>query len=147
MVLILQIKKERSQSLRDGLVVKSTRWSSKGPGVDSQNSHGGSQLPRTPILGINNQFQIPMGTRCIWCTAIQTGKKLIHITYFNLKKKTTSRLDDKPGCKYLCPQEKCLTIKARHCFRMNRDIPSKCNWEKTWISILRVDTADFIANR
>ena len=45
-----------------------------GPGVDSQYSHDGSQLPTTTVLGTQYLLLVTVGTTYMQCTDIHVGK-------------------------------------------------------------------------
>lgn len=53
--LISEIRKHATKEIlggwRDGLVVKRTGWSARGPGFDSKHPHGSSQWSVIPVTG------------------------------------------------------------------------------------------------
>jgi hypothetical protein len=60
---ILSSNKKANKGWRDGSVVKSTPYSSRGLGFNSQHPHGGSQLSVTPVPGDLCPLLVSTGTR------------------------------------------------------------------------------------
>jgi hypothetical protein len=59
--------KSRKRDWKDGSVFKSTRYSCKAPKFDYQDSHGGSQLSVTPVVGdLMHSPYLCRHQPCIW---------------------------------------------------------------------------------
>lgn len=77
---------------RDGLVVKDTGCSSRGPGYSSQHWYSDSQSPVTPGPGnLIPSSEFHNQHAHMWYTGIYAGKMFLCVKYINLSKRTFNK--------------------------------------------------------
>ena len=63
----------------DASVVRSTGWTFRGPGLDSQHPHGSSQLSVTPVSGDLMPSSVLLGDQALHMVHRHTCKQKAHI--------------------------------------------------------------------